>query len=407
MVSQKHVQIAPFVISSGPKPVSGVQKTIFFSLFLLIPGGLLSAGWFLFSLTPPVPSSPFPIEIERFSGPVEVYSHATKQWRLLTRKLRKGIIFKFQDKVRTGKEADIDFEVAGMFRYRLKEDSELEIRRSEHGQTALKLERGLVLGETTSDGKGEMLQVETDPFILRFREAAFMVRAIDAEHASLDVLEGTVDAINSNASKTISVGSFQHVTVTQGAANSFRADPISLQDWKALNEIRDIRVASMPEEREQVNLRKAAGGLFRYVFDEGAFYTPNFGFAKRRFYRDKKTNFVALRIDYDVFPQGSYSGMYLKTRDLDLSKFKRFSFRLKGDSRKPVPNEMRIEFKNRRAILFGFAARPKSDGEDLYAFELKAAKPTPISEIAFVFEHQKVGPFRLSGAVLIEDLTLE
>lgn len=406
-MNQKHVQIAPFVISPGPRPVSGIQKIIFFFLFLLIPAGLLSAGWFLFSLTPVVPFSSSHIEIERFSGPVEVYAHAKEQWRLLTRRSRKGIDIKFQDKVRTAKAADIDFEIPGVFRCRLKEDSELAIQRDESGRTALKLERGLLLGETAGDGKGKKLQVETNQFILRFHEAAFRVRAVDAEHASLDVLEGTVDVVTSDASKTISVGPFQHVAAAQGALDSTRLEAINIGDWKTLNEIRDIKVASLPEEKEQVSLRKAAGGFFRYVSDEGAFYTPNFGFAKRRFYRNEKTNSVALRIDYDVFPQGSYSGIYFKTRGLDLSQFRRFSFRLKGDLKKPVPDEMRIEFKSRRAVFAAFPARPKPEGEGAYAFELEAEKPTPLSEVVFVFEHQKVGPSRLNGAVLIEDLVLE
>ena len=156
-----------------------------------------------------------------------------------------------------------------------------------------------------------------------------------------------------------------------------------------------------------MTFRKKAGSLFHYVFDEGVFYKPNWGYANREFYKDETEDAVVLRLDYDVYPQNSFSGMYFKIRGLDLSKVRHLSFNLRGDAEKPSPQQFRIEFKDQLSIVRGFAVKPITHDWRFYSFDFNAQRPTPVSEMVFVFENTRVGPLNTNSTVYLKDLNIE
>jgi len=174
-----------------------------------------------------------------------------------------------------------------------------------------------------------------------------------------------------------------------------KPEPLTFQSWRAANEVRDLFYETQEETEHQVSRRKKAGTMFRYVFDEGAFYTPNLGYTKREFREDLDEETVVLQVGYDVYPQNSMAGVYMKTRDLDLSKVKQLTFEAKAVSEtsdaelklKRLPQMFRVELKKQRETVLGFAVKPVETDWRIYAFDFNAQKETLIDEVVLVFEN--------------------
>ncbi len=81
---------------------------------------------------------------------------------------------------------------------------------------------------------------------------------------------------------------------------------------------------------------------------------------------------MSLRLDYDVdSPAPAYNGMWMKLKELDLSKYKFLNFYIKGDPQKGFSKVIKLELKN-----------PNEVGKNLYTEvtgEWKLAK-IPLSE---------------------------
>jgi len=150
----------------------------------------------------------------------------------------------------------------------------------------------------------------------------------------------------------------------------------------------DLQKSGILEAR-QLDLSKEAGSLFQYVFDHGTFYTPQFGFAEREFIKDAVTGKVRLELSYDVFPKTSFGGVYLKTRNFDLSRFKALKFQARGDPKEGYPESIRIELKSGRSVIRAFAPRDFKESWQSFAFPFRVNRPTPISEITLVISHEK------------------
>ena len=291
---------------------------------------------------------------------------------------------------------------------RLKPSSEMEMLRSKEAlhQLRLKLHRGALLGISGEQFKGRQLEVETPVLVAAVRGTAFLIRS-DLQGTSVTVLEGMVEVRPRHSKEVVMVNSLEILTVTPKNKGLLKPKRVNYQEWRTATEVRDLISVSAKQEAEQVDLRKKAGSFFNYVFDEGVFFKPNWGFADREFYKDEETNTIILRINYDVYPQDSFSGMYFKTRDLDLSKVHHLSFNLKAHPGKPIPDQFRIEFKDRFSTVRGFAVKAVTRDWRRYTFEFNARQPTLVSEVVFVFENSRVGPLNASGTIYIKDLTIE
>jgi hypothetical protein len=182
---------------------------------------------------------------------------------------------------------------------------------------------------------------------------------------------------------------------------------VTFQEWRTLNEVRDLAVESAEEAKRQVDLRKETGSFFNYVIDEGSFYTPNRGYAEREFYRDPSSGDVQLRIGYDVYPQASFSGMYFKTRGLDLSDHTHLTFELKVEESMVTPYVIRLEMKDGRDVKRGFSVTSIEKNWRLYEFIFSAQKSTPVTELVFVVENARAGALAANGAIHIRNLNLQ
>lgn len=376
-------------------------------LFFSVPTLIFIASLLLFLLSPATRIS-YPFELGRFAGTAEVYSHKTKEWTVVTRRSHRQVVLNPRDKIRTQSDSDLDFRIPNVLDLRLKASSELELMKTKNEEELkFKLNKGGLLGITGDQFGNHKLEVVTLRLIGTVQDDASFLIQTGKVYSSAGTLVGKMSARLPKSKKIILINTLETVMRTEDKKAELKSRRVNYQEWKALSEARDLTIVSMEKIAEQVDLRKKVGTLFKYVFDEGVFFKPNWGYAEREFYEDPETKQVILRINYDVFPQNSFAGMYFKTRDLDLSKVHRMSMNVKSDPGKPIPDQFRIEFKDQLSTVRGFAVKPISRDWKNYNFELNVVKPTLVGEMVFVFENTRVGALNTSGTVYVKDLMIE
>ncbi len=141
-------------------------------------------------------------------------------------------------------------------------------------------------------------------------------------------------------------------------------------------------------------------GLLKLSTETGAFYEP--GRAKASFLKVDAEN--AIEAGYDVNERYSYSGIYLKFNDLNVSCYSRFRAEIKGDKEKGFPTSVKIELKCRGQYI-QFAHVPLSGEWAEAEIEIPAGS-VKMDEIAIVFENASAGGHP-RGAVKLRSLRLE
>ena len=114
----------------------------------------------------------------------------------------------------------------------------------------------------------------------------------------------------------------------------------------------------------------------------------------------------AEKTDYDVFPKGSWVGLYFKTRHFDFSKVKTFSIDARQVPGKNSPDYVRIEFKTKFSIVRTFALKMIRENWQTFSFPISFSKETPITEVTMMFTHDKVGPNK-TGSVQFKNFNFE
>ncbi len=405
----KKIKIRIPAEESGLSPIAETGRNyILILLFFLVPALIFVASLFLFLASPSSRVS-YPFELGRFSGTAEVYSHKDKKWVTVTRRSHRQVVLSPRDKIRTQSDSDLDFSIPNVLELRLKASSEVEVMKTKHEeQLKFKLSKGGLLGFTDTQFGNRELEVVTPRLDTEIQDDATFFIQTGKVYSQAGALVGKINVRPAKKSKQkVTVNALETVMVKDDPKAEFKPKRVNYQEWKALSEARDLTTVSVEKAAEQVDLRKKAGSMFKFVFDEGVFFKPNWGFADREFYESPDSKEVILRLDYDVFPQNSFSGMYFKTRDLDLSRVKRISLNVKSDPNKSAPDQFRIELKDELSTVRGYAVKPISKDWTNYNFEIHVVKPTPIGEVVFVFENTRVGALNTSGRVYIKDLIIE
>jgi hypothetical protein len=386
----------------------GIPRNVIFVFVVTTVVVFTLAGFIFFRLSNPPLSEVDFLGIERFSGDVQIFSQKEDTWGKLTRAGLRETRVGPGDSIRTGPDADIDLKVLDLIDLRLKPSSELEIlREKKKGVTRLHLVRGSMLGRTGDRFSGNELIIETKESRARTHGASFLIRTEPEAFPIVSVLDGSIEVTLKNSGSTAVVKALHVVPLALEAGTWAPPKHVTYQLWRALNEVRDLVFQTREEEKKQLNLRVLAGNFFEYVFDEGTFFSPNMGYAVRKYFKDQKTGETHLRIDYDVFPGNSFVGVYFKVRGLDLSKIKRFKFELKSASGQPVPKMFSLEVKRGRETARGFAVKPIEPEWRLYSFEMPASQTTLVDELVFVFQNSKIGPLSTKGSLYLRNLTIE
>ena len=133
---------------------------IVMGLFLVL--GALAALPFLFYRQP---KNVLFYQVQNFIGPAEVYSGKAKVWA----PLRRGDSLTTNDKIRTGANAEIDLGVPDQLSFRVKENSQLEVKGPKlFARTAayrLQLVRGFLVGSTQKHYSGMPVEISTPTLI--------------------------------------------------------------------------------------------------------------------------------------------------------------------------------------------------------------------------------------------------
>ena len=344
-------------------------------------------------------------EVQNFIGKVEVYSSQSRSWRAAQR----GERIEAGDKIRTSAASEIDIRVPDQIRIRVKENSEIVVKKPSPFDHALRyrlhLTQGALLGATDKKFEGQKLEITTPVLVAAVRGTTFQIEANPETHDSaVRVLEGTINVKSLKTHKSVTVHSLEKTEI-KGKQAPTKPARVSREEWNRLKEGYELFEKSAATEAKQMDLSKLAGNLFQFVFDHGTFYTPNFGFADREFIPDEKNGTSYLKISYDVFPAGSFVGVYNKVRKLDMQKFKSFEFQARGNPEEGYPLSAKIEIKSGSGIVRAFVPRDFTEKWQSYQFPLRFSRPAAISEITIVFANEKVGDAK-KGSLYLRDFKL-
>jgi hypothetical protein len=371
------------------------------ALFVVL-GALAALPFFL--LFQPKSSSP-PFEVRNFVGQAEFYAHEKRAWV----PLRRGGSLGARDKIRTGPGGEVDLQLPDKIQIRLKENSQAEGPKPKLFEkelaSRLHLLRGAIVSSTEKDFAGQF-EISTPVLVAAVRGTELRVESNPETRESwVGVLRGTAEVRSIGARKWVTVKALEKTEV-KGNAPPMEPVRVSRKEWDRLKEAYELIQKSAALEARQMDLSKEAGNLFQYVFDHGTFYTEKFGYCEREFIKDEATGKVHLEVNYDVFPTGSFAGMYIKTRDLDMSKFKALSFQLRINPEEGFPESFRIELKSGSGIARLFVPREFKPNWQTFQFPLRFNQPTKITEITIVFGNEKAGTHK-KGSMALRDLTLE
>ena len=348
----------------------------------------------------PRPFSPLAFEILGFEGDVQVYDLQSRSWRVPKR----GEEFKTSQKLKTGADGMVNFQVENEIHMRLKENSELKNEESRvRGKQEiykLRLTQGVLLGATTRQFERKqtadqsILQILTRDYIANIHGAIFRVQATAQQGADnkVGVLRGFVEVSKPSPffqSKGVRIRGLEESSVVGGVVQP--ATRVNTESWGLMKESYELLEKSAVMEAEQIDLSKSAGSFFNYVFDHGTFFTPKVGFSSREFFKDPDSGEVFLETQYDVFPAGSFCGVYIKTRDFDISKYSGLSFEVRRNPEEGSPDSFFIELKAKGNVVRRYAPKTFEQTWKRMAFDFRAKKSVIVNEVVFVFTNSRVG----------------
>jgi len=292
---------------------------------------------------------------------------------------------------------------------RLKENSEIDILPPKFFEKKtglrLKLFRGTVLGITMQPLAPGYFEVTTTKLSATTEKGMFLIKEdLKTNESFASVLSGSLKVRDNAAGSSWVVVRPQEMVIADKTQGISEPNPVSRGEWNEIKEAYQLVQINQEVEARQQDLSKKAGSLFQYVFDQGTFYAPNYGFSRREFFKDPTSGEVWLSIEYDVFPVGSMAGVYLKTRELDMSKFVSFEFEAKGAEEEAIPAGFRIEFKA-GSVLRAYVPRDLTQKWQTFQYPLNFKKSASISEITLLFANDKVGEYK-QGKVLFRNFKL-
>ncbi len=262
-------------------------------------------------------------------------------------------------------------------------------------------------GKVISSSITPELQISVPHIESKLSKGIYLAGADPANrHFWLGVLEGKAVVHSRFLRRKILIDDLQKVEIKGGFFTPKKTSRISQEEWSQMNEGYELQPRSALSEAEQLDLSKHAGSFFKYVFDHGTFFNKRWGFAQREIFKDEETGDVVIETLYDVFPRGSWVGLYIKTRDLDGMNFKKFSFQARRTPDRKFPETIRIEFKTKYQVLRSFAVNNLKNEWQTYEYPLNFSKPSPITEVTIIYLNEKVGVYK-KGSVQFKNVSIE
>lgn len=354
------------------------------------------------------PYTPLAWEIIGSEGDAEVSDASGHVWHVPNR----GEQWLEGQKMRTGADGVINLQIEGRIRLRLKGNSVLINKeckaQAQKDVYKLLLKKGVLFGTTTKEfdrkvtkGRAVFFVITTPQYTVTPNGAIFRIYADETRQGSkVGVLRGSVDMTPVSllpglfpAKESVRVRGLEKAGMIGEQLES--ATRVTPEDWQRMKEAYELLEKSAAMEAEQINISKEAGSFFDdVVFDHGTFFTPKMGYAGREFFKDPDTGEVLLEVEYDVFPIGSFVGVYSKTRNFDASKYEGLSFDVRRRGEEGFPASFLMELKSKGNVVRRFSVHEFHKDWTPMQFDFHASRPTPISELAFVFTNERAGTYK-------------
>lgn len=346
------------------------------------------------------------LEIKEVAGEVQHYSRESGEWSAA----KSGDILAMGDRLATGEASEVNFGADDQIKVRLKGLSEFTYKGAafleKQPLMRFALDDGVMFIATQKGLGKEFFEIVTPHFRTKAKSGYFRIE-VDREqgNTSVGLLRGNAEVFKNElfAKEGVTLKGLESIKAEQGKASNAPAR-VTRDEWKQMNEVYDLILKSEADEGVQMDLAKEAGDFFGFVFDHGTFYTPKFGYCGREFFRDPDSGEVLMEMEYDVFPRGSFSGAYIKVRDMDLEKFEAIQFDIRRVEDEGFPQNVRIELKNKSGTVRAFAAKSPNRQWETLTFPLHVRKETDLNEVTFVFMHDRVGEFK-RGALQLRRVT--
>ncbi|OGX11303.1 MAG: hypothetical protein A2351_03680 [Omnitrophica bacterium RIFOXYB12_FULL_50_7] len=361
---------------------------------------IIAAGLVLWPRFSSRPYKSLAYEILGFEGDVQIYDLQSRSWRAPKR----GEEFATSQKLKTGVDGVINFQVENELHLRLKENSEIQNEESramgKREVYKLRLAKGVFFGATTRQFERKqtadkaILQILTSDYVANIHGAIFrmQVSGQQVQENKVGVLRGFAEVSKPSfifRSEGVRIRGLEETSVAGGVIKP--ATRVTPEAWGLMKEAYELLEKTAVMEAEQIDLSKSAGSFFNVVFDHGSFYTPKVGYAGREFFKDPDSGQVFLETEYDVFPMGSFSGVYIKTRDFDISKYTGLSFEVRRKAEEGAPESFFIELKSKGNVVRRYAPRTFEKTWKLVEFDFHEKKPLVVNEVVFVFTNARVG----------------
>ena len=355
-----------------------------------------------------IPANPLPpLEVENFSGNVEIYNKATRAWE----KIKRGQYVQMGDKIRSGEDGEVNLELPGEVRVRVKQNSEFGFMGpkpyDKNPYMRLNLEDGEMLVATQKGFSEEKMDLVTPQTITQTSGGYFRVQTSTSDNKSnIGLMRGKAQVRKNEFLNEdwVEIKGLETMELDQTGVvkNPTR---VTRDEWNLLREIYELTLKSAASEAEQLDISKEAGSLFEYVFDHGTFYTPKFGYAGRDFFKEESSGETLLEVEYDVFPRGSFVGVYIKTRELDLMDYDFLELETRRVEEEGSPLNVKIELKSKSNVVRSYAIKQPQVKWEKQVFPLRIKKETPTNEMTLVFIHDRVGEDK-KGAIQLRNINL-
>lgn len=369
---------------------------------------ILTAFFYIKGIERSIPSIDY--KIYYAYGDVQYNAAGESAWR----SLRDGDVLSLNDKIRIGAKGEIEFGIENQSKFRAKSNTEFQINRSpfyvKNPSQQIQLRTGTVFGTIKRDYKGPQVVFDLPQHKTRVyfeKLSTFIIHSSLESAKSLSwvgVLRGRALLTGAMFKKEYEVGGLQKIELAGGAILR-EAEAVNREEWNQMKEAYELTQQTAEDEAVQHDLSKEAGNFFRFVIDHGTFYAPNAGRSEREFYRNEDTGEVHLEVTYDVFPENSFVGMYIKTKDLKLKGHQGIRFDAKRADGDGYPERVRIELKSKGDTVRSFQITHLEKKWNTYVFPFVMTKEIELEEMAFVFSNDRVGQFK-KGVMLLRRIEL-
>lgn len=348
-----------------------------------------------------------PLNVQNSFGEVELFSLEEKKWIPLEGATNTLAV---HQRVRTGPGGELDLVgIGGKLFIRLKENSKVHVRKphllQREASLRIYLEQGTLLGMIQNPSRRIKFQISTPLVEVSPPEGIFQVRSKpEGGESWVSMLKGSAEIRSRAKRRQVTLRSHEKTHV-QGKSYPFKPSTISQEDWTQMKEAYGFSPPDVEFEERQSRLAKEAGLLFSHISEGKVFFDPNLGYLERAFVKDPESGQIQLKMEYDVFPSGSFVGMALKTEDLDLGKFSRFSFKGRSEDEESFPHRFRIEIKSGQKVLWVFHPALLTPLWKDFEYAFQVPEGSLVSEITFVFSNEMAGPQK-RGVIYLRELAL-